>query len=222
MGEKSNYKIFLSCGTTYTSEQEAFVSAVEKYLHNHDCETNTVGRNSFSISQPVKFARDLISKCDGIVVIAFERVRVDKGRDKPDSKDEKTVDGRLLPTVWNHMEAAMGYAHDLPILTLVASGLYREGMLSDRFEWLAQEVKLTPNYLTEDQFNQAFKDWLDRIKERKRTPHRMGIVPSELRIADLIMALTPQQFWGVIVAAAAAIAAVFALGIEVGKHLNGP
>ena len=108
MNEKPRYKVFLSCGTPYTSDQDAFISAIEDYLHNHDCETQTVGRSNFSVRQPVQFARNLIAECDGIVVIAFERLRVDKGRDKPRSKDEKLVEGRSFPTVWNQMEVAYG------------------------------------------------------------------------------------------------------------------
>ncbi len=221
MGEKTSYKVFLSCGAPYTLEQESFISAVEKHLSNRDCETHTVGRNNYSVSQPIKFARDLIAECDGMVVIAFERVRVDKGRDKPGGK-EKPLDGKSFPTVWNHLEAAMGYANDLPILTLVALGLHREGMLSDRIEWYAQEVELTPDFLSTDQFNQTFNDWLRHVDERKRMQHRIKIAPSEMQIGDLIKALTPSQFWGFIVAAIAAIVAIFSFGFEVGTYLKKP
>jgi hypothetical protein len=222
MSEKPSYRIFMSCGTPYRQEQEAFISAVEKCLRNNNCETHTIGRNSFSIDQPVKFARDTIAECDGIVVIAFERIRLDKGKDKPGSKEEKPVNGRSFPTVWNHMEAAMAYANDLPVLTFVASGLHREGMLSKRFEWLAQEVELTPEYLATDQFNQTFKDWLHRIDKRKNMQHEMKIDASKLQIRDLILALTPQQFWGFIVATVTAFAAIFAVGFELGSYLKKP
>ena len=67
MGVKTRYKVFLSCGAPYTLEQESFISAVEKHLSNRDCETHTVGRNNYSVSQPIKFARDLIVECDGTV-----------------------------------------------------------------------------------------------------------------------------------------------------------
>ena len=147
MGEKTRYEIFLSYGSPYTPEQQSFISAVKNRLSSRDCETYTVGQDNYSVRQPIQFARDRIVECDGMVVIAFERVRVDKGRDKPGSSEEKLLDDRSLPTVWNHLEAAMGYAHDLPLLILVASGLHREGMLSDRLEWYAQEVELKPDYL---------------------------------------------------------------------------
>ena len=114
----------------------------------------------------------------------------------------------------------MGYAHDLPILTLVATGLHREGMLSDRFEWFAQEVELKPDFVTTGQFHQAFKDWLNRVDERKRTPKRTRIDPSELRMADVIMALTPKQLWGLIATAIAAIMAVAGIAFELGTYLK--
>jgi hypothetical protein len=42
------------------------------------------------------------------------------------------------------MEAAMAYARKMPLLILVQPGLKRQGMLSDRLEWMAIEVALTP------------------------------------------------------------------------------
>lgn len=222
MSEKPQYKIFLSCGAPYTSEQDIFISRVEEYLRNHNCETQTVGRKNFSVRQPAQFARDLIAECDGVVVIAFERLRVDKGRDKPESVDENSVDGRSFPTVWNHMEAAMGYAHDLPIFTLVAPGLHREGMLSDRFEWFAQEVELTPDFLFTDQFQQAFNDWLRRVDERKGKSIGAIIDPSKMRMIDLFMALTPNQLKGCVVAAFTILTAVAGLSFKLGSYLNKP
>jgi hypothetical protein len=222
MSERPKYKIFLSCGAPFTKEQDVFISVVEEYLRNHDCETKTIGRNNFSIRQPAQFARDVIAECDGIVVIAFERLRVEKGKDKPNSKDEKLVVSRSFPTVWNHLEAAMGYAHDLPILTLVAAGLYREGMLSDRFEWFALEVELTPNFLTTEMFHQSFKDWLSRVEERTKTPFKTKIDPSKLRMVDLFMSLTPNQFWGLLGAAFAVIMAVAVLAFKLGAYLEKP
>lgn len=227
MSAKTRYDIFLSCSRPYTQEQESFISAVEMHLHNQGCETYTVGRSKFSVRQPVRYARDLIAKCDGIVVIAFESLRVDKGWGKPESQGGKwkSLDGRSFTTVWNHMEAAMGYAHDLPILTLVASGLHREGMLSDRLEWYAQIVELEPNYLGTEQFNQVFNEWLHLVDERKRMPHRTKIDLSELKMGDLIKALndlTAWKFWMLILAVASVIAFVFSIGFEAGTYLKKP
>jgi hypothetical protein len=222
MSHTEKHRIFLSCGAPYTSEQGAFVSAIEDYLSNHDCETQTVGRRSFSVRQPVQFARNLIADCDGVVVIAFERLLVDKGRDKPGSTNEKAVDGRLFPTVWNQMEAAMAYAHDLPILTLVAKGLYRQGMLSDRLEWFAQEVDLKPEFLATDQFHQVFTDWLGRVEERKKTPWRTKLDPSKLRMADLFMVLTPKQLWGLVAATVAVLTVVAGVAYKLGAFFKKP
>jgi hypothetical protein len=86
----------------------------------------------------------LYSTCRGAVVVAFERTRILTGLDKPGSSVPKEIKNESHPTVWNHMEAAMAYARKMPLLILVQPGLKRQGMLSDRLEWMAIEVALTP------------------------------------------------------------------------------
>lgn len=81
------------------------------------------------------------------MVVAFERTRTLHALDKPGSPSQAEVRNEFHPTLWNHMEAAMAYAKNVPILTFVQSGLKRQGMLSDRFEWTAIDAHLTPNLL---------------------------------------------------------------------------
>ena len=75
MTTRSPLQIFLSCGRTYTKTQEDFVQALEAFLKSRNCQYITLGRNYQPIDQPAKAARDLIGKCDGMVVVAFERIR---------------------------------------------------------------------------------------------------------------------------------------------------
>ena len=139
--------IFLSCGAPFNKEQEDFISAVESHLQSHGCEPQTVGRSKFSSRQPVEASRDLIASCRGAVVIAFERTRIETGFEKPGSPGQKEIANERHPTVWNHMESAMAYARRVPLLTMIEPGLKRQGMLSDRLEWMALQEVLVPEYL---------------------------------------------------------------------------
>ena len=95
-------------------------------------------------------------ECHGTVVVAFERIHIEKAYDKPKSEHQSELRDIALPTVWNQLEAAMAYANDLPILILVQRGTKREGMLSDRLEWCAQEVELDPSIFQTTEFKGIF------------------------------------------------------------------
>jgi len=140
-------KVFMSCGSTFTDTQKAFVEELERFLQKEECVPHTVGKSSFSAIQPIRHARDVIQECDGAVVVAFERYRIEKGLEKPESKDEGSIDGWKLPTPWNQLEAAMAYGMELPLFIVVERGLKRQGMIGDRHEWYAQEIELSKDYL---------------------------------------------------------------------------
>jgi len=219
MGSKA-YSVFVSCGTPYTAAQEDFLCAVEAHLRSHCCEPMTVGRSAFSIRQPVQAARDLIAKCDGAVVIAFERIRIVKAFDKPDSGDQKEINNESDPTIWNQMEAALAYGQQVPILTFVQSGLRRQGMLSDRFEWTAIEGDLSPVLLRADKVQQMFGEWLALVEQRRDSGKLNDVDPGELGVGRLITQLKPKQLWNVLAALFSIIAAVSVAAFEVGQFFQ--
>lgn len=157
----------VSCGTPHDSKQKRFRDAVDVHLRSHGCESTTVGQNRHTLKQPIAGVRDVIAKSDGIIVIAFERTRIIEGLDKPGTTEQKVINNESHPTVWNQMEAAMGYGQHLPVLTLVQNGLSRQGMLSKRMEYVAIQTDLTPALLAGDPFQQIFREWLLLVKERR-------------------------------------------------------
>jgi hypothetical protein len=211
------YSVFLSRGAAYTQEQEDFISAVEAHLKSHGCTPQTVGRSAFSIRQPVQAARDLIGNCDGAVVIAFERLRVLEALDKPGSPEESRIKNESHPTIWNQMEAAMAYGQRVPILTFIQSGLRRQGMLSDRLEWMALETDFSTNFLRTTQFQQTFGEWLALVAERRTSWRKSGIDPGELTIGHLLTQLKARQLWSVLVAVSAVAAAIFLAAFKAGQ-----
>ena len=177
MNQPSQLRIFVSCGSPYTDAQEQFLAAVEAYLESHGCTPQTVGRSIYSARQPVEASRDLIGSCHGAVVIAFERMLIATGYDKPGSPHQKELLGERHPTVWNQMEASMAYAQKVPILTFVQPGLKRQGMLSDRLEWKAMETDLQPSFLLTEEFRQVFGEWIASVRHRAKTGPQTDFAP---------------------------------------------
>jgi hypothetical protein len=207
----------MSCGTPYTDLQAKFVEAVEDYLRTKDCQIFTVGRHNHSTRLPVEFARDLIKSCDSAVVIAFERYRIDQGVEKPGSKDELELIGQSEPTVWNHLEAAMAYAHDLPILILVDCKVKRHGMLSKRFEWNALEVDIDPDVVKLDSFRQIVDDWLNRVQAFKTRKEKIVHDLEEITVGEFISGIKAKQAWAILGGAFAVLAAVAGVAFYVGQ-----
>jgi hypothetical protein len=118
--------VFVSCATPHQQAQEEFLSAVEAHLESHGCTPITVGRSKHTVRQPVEAARNCIAECCGAVVIATERTRILKAIEYPNSDKKNSPETAILteshPTIWNHMEAAMAYSNNIPILTFVQTG----------------------------------------------------------------------------------------------------
>jgi hypothetical protein len=217
MTENEFHKIFISCGTPYLKTQEDFLAMLEARLVKHNCYPMMIGRNNFSIRQPVEHARDLVAGADGALIIAFERFRINDGLDKPGGADQSPIQGERYSTIWNQLEAAMAYASNVPIFILVQKGIRRQGMLSDRVEWFALEDNLTQELLTTDKFNQFFQDWICRIEAHKLGNNQSIGDVSQMKIGELLKQLTPQQFWGLLVTIIGVLVVVATAAFKLGQ-----
>lgn len=159
--------IFVSCGPDCAAH-EAFVAAIERRLQLLGFEPRTVGRQTGGVWQPLPDARRLIGRCDGAVVIAFERTRILQGIEKPHAPDApQPAPLGSLPTVWCQLEAAMAYAKDVPILVLVDEGVKRQGMLSDKSEWRGVQAPLTTAFLETEAFDRTLRSWVELVEESR-------------------------------------------------------
>jgi hypothetical protein len=218
----ANPKVFVSRGTPYTPAQDDFCKALLAYMQNRGVDPVTIGANKHGVRQPAELARDEIESCHGAVVLAFKRIHIAQATEKPGSSSAAPADGRFLPTVWNHMEAAMAYAAKLPLLILVERGVHREGMLSKRLEWDALEIDIDTKIMQTTEFIQRFDHWMKYVNERVKSVPRARIDPANLTVIELLGRLTPAQLWSfgtamVGLLAAVAIAA-FAVGAWSAKH----
>jgi hypothetical protein len=210
--------VFVSVGTTCNAEQEAFVTAIEQRLKSEGLIPCTVGRNTFSADAPLKAVTELLDKCAGAAVIAFERTYFPSGVEKRGGPRESALADVKLPTPWNQIEAAMAYSRGLPLFVIGEHGLKSDGLLERGYDWYVQWVKLEPAALTTPEFNGVLASWKQKLLDRKSARPRSGqqdVAPTELTMGQLIGGLKPGQFWSVLVALAAAMAAAFAAGAKI-------
>ena len=158
-------KIFLSVGRTFTQQQEEFVSSLEEFMKSQGIIPQTVGRTYFSSKQPLVAVSELMRECSGTLVLAFERTFIKQAVEKRGSKDERDFTDVNLPTVWNQIEAAMGYGQGHPLLVIMEEGLKEEGLLENGYDWFVKRVTLTREALYDREFMGVFTDWKRRVEE---------------------------------------------------------
>lgn len=131
------------------SDSSSFVSSVERLLLQHGMQPR---RAQFSSVQPLKKIEEVMRECAGTIIIAFERVFVERGCELRGGENEKFWEGERLPTVWNQIEAAMAYGMAHPLLVLCEAGLRIEGLLDDRYDWYVQRIALDQKLLWSEKF----------------------------------------------------------------------
>ena len=219
--DASSLAVFVSCGTPYRIAEEEFILAVEAHLKSHGCTPITVGRSKYSVRQPVEAARDCIAECRGAIVIAFERTRILEAVEYPDSAKARSILVESHPTIWNQMESAMAYSKDIPILGFIQTGIKRQGMLSNRFEWAAIEADLSPDILRTEKFRQIFDEWLLSVR-RKSELKSKELDIGDIKISTLLTQLNTKQAWAAIVITFALVSGVATTAFKLGQTFRVP
>jgi hypothetical protein len=159
-----------------------------------------------------------MKECSGAIVVAFERIHIEKGSEKRGTADETDISGLNVPTVWNQIEAALAYAHHRPLLVLVEKGLKCEGLLETGYDWWVQRIDFDPSSLVTPEFTQIFNDWKTRCSQAPDL--QPASVPpksaADLSVGELLGSLKVTQLWAVLGALAGLIAAIAATAYKLG------
>jgi hypothetical protein len=161
----SGFDVFVSVGRTSGDQQEAFVRSLEHLLEDAGFRPRTLGRTEFSSEKPLERVMEIMSGASGVVVIALERKRIEQGVELQRTGPDRAIVNERLPTVWNHIEAAMAYVLGLPLLVVVQDGLHAEGLLEAKYDWFVQCVDLKRETFETREFRGVFRDWAERARK---------------------------------------------------------
>lgn len=212
--------VFLSVGATYTSQQEEFVQGLESLLRDLGLNPRCLGRTEWSDEQPLLAIRRMMENCHGVVVLAFERTRIEAGREKPGSANETVLGRCSLPTVWNQIEASMAYALDKPLLVLCAKGLRVEGLLEGRYDWYVQRIDMELEATNTREFRGVLEAWKSRLGANATGRRLQALDPGKLSLAELLGTLRPGQARIAAAAVFAVVAGISAGSFWLGQHLS--
>lgn len=121
--------VFLSISNPFQEAQIDFLQTVEERLRSFDLEPQTLGRNAYTMDAPLKGIRDLMSHSYGLISLAFRRTLVRESTEKPNTNNQSQRNNYWLTSSYCHIESAMAYQLNLPILIWREEGVLEEGVL---------------------------------------------------------------------------------------------
>jgi hypothetical protein len=161
--EQSKPNIFLSVGRPHTDKQEKLIQSIETFLKANGLNPQTVGRTYFANQQPLKSIEELLQQSSGIIVLALERTFVHSAVERQNSPQKKEILEVKLPSVWNQIEAAIAYAHGLPLMVLAEHGVKSEGLIEPGYDWYVKWFNVDEVLFDDMEFNGIFESWKKNV-----------------------------------------------------------
>ncbi|MBT2727478.1 hypothetical protein J7E63_11085 [Bacillus sp. ISL-75] len=158
--------IFVSRPNSVDENQDQTMQKIEELLNGRGMRARTIGKTDFPNVAPMKAVEHLMRQCSGAVIIGLPQTLIQKGISKPGTSKQKPVKNLLLPTPWNHIEAAMAFMLNLPLLVIRDQGI--EGGIFDKgaTEKYIHTFQLdTQEWLGKPDFIQPFNDWHKEVVE---------------------------------------------------------
>jgi hypothetical protein len=116
----------------------------------------TLGRTDYPSKAPLDEVLALLDECAGAVILGYPQIVVTSGvlKGKPVSNE------LLLPTEWNHIEAGLAYARQLPLLVIhhvgIVRGIFDRGAISS---YLYERDLQPPEWSLADEVQGAVRHW---------------------------------------------------------------
>lgn len=154
-----------------TPEQATFYEEFRLLVEERSLTPRTLGETDFPNNAPVHAVRELLLQCQGVIVLGFRQVFIEKGFGKFRTDKQTLMDGTYLPTAWNQIEAGMAFMCDVPMLIIcedsVSGGVFDVGN-TDKF---IHQANLSKDWLHSKRFLQPFNDWHTEIinKQSRKT-----------------------------------------------------
>lgn len=160
--------VFVSTPNALTTAQDAAHRYLLGELGQMGFEARTLGRTDYPTSFPLREVLTLAKHCSGGVVLGFSQFEATAGVSKKGTPYKRTVKkGRpeLFPTPWNHLEAGILFALDVPLLVFrengIAGGVFDNGV-TDLF--VHPMPKVNVEYAEKKALRAVFHKWAAQVR----------------------------------------------------------
>ena len=122
--------IFLSRPTWIDTKYKQGLDGFTRFLMAHNFTPRTLGTTDYPTNSPLDEVIALMKKCDGAIILGYPQIIVETGV----LKNEPIEAPIILGTEWNHIEAALAYSLNIPLLVIhdsaVSRGIFDRGTLN--------------------------------------------------------------------------------------------
>lgn len=116
-------KVFVSRPSVLTPSQQALWRLLENTLSAAGVRVLIVERHDYPPAGILSDLCRVIADCRGVVVLGFRQLEVSSGRWRAGTPEEASVDGVVLATPWNQVEAGIAAALRLPVFVVCEPGV---------------------------------------------------------------------------------------------------
>jgi hypothetical protein len=170
MAAGDDVNVFVSVGAPHLAVQETFLVRLERSLRSRGFRSLTLGRNNYDNRNPLRAIRDLMLRCEGAVIVGFDRRVAPVAIEKQGSVSERRLRNVRTATPWNHLEAGMAFQLDIPMLILKDRATHPEGILDQSVgEYLVFEFDIeSESEGLSPPLKRTIETWAAQVRERAR------------------------------------------------------
>jgi hypothetical protein len=193
-------KVFISAGTACTQVHSDGSEAISRTLEAAGLSPRQMEKNEWSSEQPLRAIKGVMEQCDGTVVIAFSRYEFPSGLERRKDGKQKSMNDVRMPTVWNQIEATMGYMRGHPLLVIAEHGLHEDGLLEGRYDWKVFWTDFSQEHLRSEAFVGFLDSWRRLVDQSiaARSKASIELDVSKMTIPQLFARLSVGHVWGVV------------------------
>ncbi|MCY4086247.1 MAG: hypothetical protein OXG37_05000 [Actinomycetia bacterium] len=153
--------VFVSQPTWVPPEHRPGLDKFKNLLWEHDLDPRSIGITDIPSQVPLDEVIKLLEHCYGAIILGIPQIEVQSGK----LKGVKITSPFSLGTEWNHIEAALAYSLQLPVLVIhdvtVGRGIFDRGAANafiHAVDFSSDSWSLT------DRISGVLETWSDRFR----------------------------------------------------------
>lgn len=169
--------IFVSRPNPFTLEQDYFLNKLLELLKKNNLMPITLKAKEYNPHESLTCLNEMIKRCYGIVILGFGQVYISQGISKKgglltenffDAR-ENMLDNTWITSPFCHIEGAIAFSNNLPIMITTQNGIKLDGMLKEGSHAIMtppfslDSAKKIDEYFTNKQFLSDFEKWQQKI-----------------------------------------------------------
>jgi hypothetical protein len=166
--DSQKLNVFISSPSVLNEQQSTFRKMLKIILKNKELIVRDLTPEEYPSERPIVRVKKTIQVCNGVIILGMQQMIVKDCIIKPGTQNENRRHDILLPTPWNHIEAAISVTLGLPILIISERGI--EGGVFDPeiTEESVHQVELNIDSFDSEEFINAINLWIDRIMDKSK------------------------------------------------------